>query len=51
MADEKPDGVLLKMKTYFEYTELKTFKEEYNRLTDSDKEQLKAGFRNGTMTY
>lgn len=52
MADEqKSDGVLLKMKSFFGYTDLATFKKEYNQLTDEDKEQLKKGIRDGSLTY
>lgn len=36
---------------YFEYENAATFRKEWTQLSELDKEQLKNGLDNGTMTY
>lgn len=49
-AAEKPVSPMIAVMRFFEIP-LATFKKEWGKLTDQDKEQLKAGVENGTLTY
>lgn len=49
MADTK--GTMLDVKNYFGYSNIAEFKRDWTSLSDEDKDQLKAGIANGSLTY
>lgn len=54
MANEKGSRpTLLDIKNYFrkDGDTLSGFRNEWQALTEEDKEQIKSGFENGSMTY
>jgi hypothetical protein len=59
MADDKPESNAKVIASFFNGKDdpttrrvpLKSFMEEFSALTDSDKEELGKGIRNGSLTY
>lgn len=45
------DATLIQVKEYFEITSAAEFSREWKQLTDTDKEQLKRGIGDGSLTY
>lgn len=42
---------ILEIKNFFGYTKLADFKADWEKLTDADKAQIKAGLSDGTFSY
>jgi len=42
---------LNKIREYFGYENASEFRKDWMKLTTEDRNQIKAGFENGTMTY
>lgn len=52
MTSLKPASPSLKdIKELFGYPTLKAFSDDWKELTDQDKEQIRQGISNGTLTY
>lgn len=45
------EATLIQVKSYFEIESAAEFSKEWKQLTDKDKEQLKQGIGDGSLTY
>lgn len=45
------DTGIMQIKKYFGYESVKAFRDDWNMLTDEDKEQIRSGILNGSLTY
>jgi hypothetical protein len=50
MPETKP-ATMTEVKNYFGYTSTASFAADWRKLTDEDKEQLKNGIGDGSLTY
>lgn len=46
-----PEATLVQVKDYFGYASLSAFSKDWKQLTEEDREQLKAGIGDGSLTY
>jgi hypothetical protein len=46
-----PTNPMSALKTFFGYKNLAMFRAAWEKLTETDKDQLRSGIENGTLTY